>query len=173
MIGSMLGNREVGIYAVAVKLVEVWYFIPGIICSSLFPAIVNAKKAGVDIYKNRLKKFYILMFVIPMVMAIPISILAKPIIHIMFGNGYLESVGVLQIYIWSSIGLFLGWAVNQYLMSENSVKTIFWLNFLAMIVNIILNLIFIPTFGIIGSAWATLFSYFVVPVGAWAVNSIS
>ena len=44
MIGSMLGNYKVGIYAAAVKLVEVWYFIPAIITTSLFPAIINAKK---------------------------------------------------------------------------------------------------------------------------------
>jgi O-antigen/teichoic acid export membrane protein len=164
MIGSMLGTYKVGIYAAAVKLVEVWYFVPGIICTALFPAIINAKKTSVDLYRNRLKNFYILMAIIPIIMAIPITLLAKPIIQIIFGNGYLESVLILKIYIWSSIGLFLGWAVGQYLMSENMVKTIFGLNLLAMILNIILNLIFIPMFGIIGSAWATFISYLVSPV---------
>ncbi|MEI7689096.1 MAG: flippase [Candidatus Nomurabacteria bacterium] len=170
MIGSMLGNHEVGIYAAAVKLVEVWYFVPGIICGSLFPAIVNAKKTNVEMYQSRLKNLYILMVVISVAMAIPISLFAKPIIHFMFGVGYLESVNVLRIYIWSSVGLFLGWAVGQYLMSENLVKTIFWLNLISMIINIILNLIFIPMFGIIGSAWATLISYAVTPVGVWIMN---
>ena len=165
MIGYMLGNYKVGIYAAAVKLVEVWYFVPGIICTALFPAIINAKKTSVDLYKNRLKNFYILMVIIPIIMAIPISLLAKPIIQIMFGNGYLESVLILKIYIWSSVGLFLGWAVGQYLMSENMVRTIFVLNLLAMILNIILNLILIPMFGIIGSAYATLISYMIIPLG--------
>lgn len=170
MIGSMLGNYKVGIYAAAVKLVEVWYFVPGIICTALFPAIINAKKTNINLYKNRLKNFYILMAIVPIIMAIPISLLAKPIIQIIFGNGYLESVLILKIYIWSSIGLFLSMAVVQYLMSENLVKIIFWLNFLAMIVNIILNLILIPTFGIIGSAWATLISYAVIPMGVWILK---
>ena len=172
MIGSMLGNREVGIYAAAVKLVEVWYFVPGIMCSSLFPAIINAKMTSKNVYENRLKNLYILMTMIPVLMAIPVSLLARPIIYIMFGSGYIESVGVLQIYIWSSVGLFLGWAVGQYLMSENLVKTIFWLNFIAMAINVILNLIFIPVFGIIGSAWATTISYSVIPIGVWIINKV-
>lgn len=165
MIGSMLNNHEVGIYAAAVKLVEVWYFIPGIICGSLFPAIINAKKTSVEMYRKRLKNFYILMFIIPVVMAIPITLLAKPIIQVLFGGGYFESIIILKIYIWSSIGLFLSMAVSQYLMSENLVKTIFWLNLCAMIINIILNFIFIPIFGIKGSAYATLISYAILPFG--------
>lgn len=172
MIGAMLGNREVGLYAAAVKLVEVWYFIPMIICASLFPAIVNAKKTGPEIYRSRLKNFYILMAVIPIIIAIPIALLANPIISILFGSSYFGSVPILQIYIWSSFGLFLGAAVSQYLMSENLVKTIFWLNFLAMAVNIVLNLMFIPAFGLLGAAWATLISYLVMPAGVFAGGKI-
>ena len=163
MIGVMLGNYEVGLYAVAVKLAEVWYFIPGIICASIFPAIINAKKTSHEMYKRRLKNLYILMVVISVVIAIPISLLAKPIIYILFGSSYLESVGILRIYIWSSLGLFLNAGVSQYLMSENMVKTIFWLNFLAMLFNIALNFVFIPIFGLLGAAWATLISYMIIP----------
>ena len=163
IIGYMLGNREVGLYAAAVKLVEVGYFIPAIICTSLFPAIVNAKKIGPHVYKDRLNKFYLLMIVISFIIAVPFTFLAKPIIYILFGIGYLGSVIILKVYIWSSFGLFLGWAVTQYLMTENLVKTIFWLNFLAMVTNIILNLVFIPRFGLSGAALATLISYLVLP----------
>lgn len=34
-----------------------------------------------------------------------------------------------------------------------------------MIINIVFNLIFIPIYGIVGSAWATLISYLVIPTG--------
>ena len=170
IIGQILGNYKVGIYAAAVKLVEIWYFIPGIICASLFPAIINAKKTNVAVYKNRLKNFYILMFVIPTLMAIFITLLARPIIIIIYGMDYIESINILRIYIWSSVGLFIGMAMTQYLMVENLVKTIFLLNFSAMVINIILNLLFIPFFGIIGSACATLISYLIIPVGVWIIK---
>jgi O-antigen/teichoic acid export membrane protein len=173
MIGAMMGNYEVGLYAAAVKLVEVWYFIPGIICASLFPAIINAKKTSIEVYKRRLINLFILMAVISIIIAIPISFLAKPIIYVLFGNGYLESVNILRIYIWSSFGMFLGWATGQYLMSENFVKIIFWLNFLAMATNVVLNLIFIPDFGLLGAAWATFISYLIVPIGGLVVIKIN
>ena len=164
MIGFLMGNYEVGLYAAAVKLVEIWYFIPSIICTSLFPAIINAKKTSGDLYRRRLRNLYVLMFAISSLMAVIITFLAKPIVIILFGEGYLGSVNILRIYIWSSIGLFLSSAVGQYLMSENLVKTIFGLNFIAMTVNVVLNIIFIKTFGLSGAAWATFISYAVLPI---------
>ncbi len=170
MIGSMMGNVEVGLYAAAVKLVEVWYFIPGIICSSLFPAIVNARKTGLEIYRRRLKNFYLLMAIIPLVIALPIVFLAHPLIFWLFGVKYLASVAVLRIYIWSSLGLFLGTAVSQRLMVEDRVRLMFGANVAAMLTNVGLNIFFIPWFGLTGAAWATLISYLVVPLSVLVVE---
>lgn len=166
MIGSILGNREVGLYAAAVKLTEIWYFIPGVICASLFPAIINAKKTSPEIYKHRLKNFYILMTIIPIIIAIPVTLFANPIISVLFGNNYLESINILRIYIWSNVGLFLGMAMYQFLITENKVNIIFTITVLTMIINIGLNSIFIPTFGLTGAAYTTLISYLIVPTGA-------
>ncbi len=44
MLKNMLDATQVGIYAVAVRLSEVWYFIPVLITQSIFPAVINAKK---------------------------------------------------------------------------------------------------------------------------------
>ncbi len=61
MIKHMLDTEAVGQYAAAVKLSEVWNFIPMIICSSLFPAIINAKNRSKEFYQARLQKLYNLM----------------------------------------------------------------------------------------------------------------
>ena len=42
MIKQMLGADQVGLYAAAVRLSEVWYFIPIVITASVFPAIIPA-----------------------------------------------------------------------------------------------------------------------------------
>ena len=44
MIKEMLGEKDVGLYSAAVRLSEAWYFVPVIIATSIFPAIINAKK---------------------------------------------------------------------------------------------------------------------------------
>lgn len=164
MIGIFMGGREVGLYAAAVKFVEIWYFIPSLICVSIFPAIINAKKISSEIYAKRLKALFVLMFVLAVIIALPTTFLADWIILFLFGRDYFAATGILQIYIWSGVGLFLGWGVNQYLLSENKVKLIFFYNLISMIINIVLNLLFIPLIGLTGAAWATLLAYFVMPL---------
>jgi O-antigen/teichoic acid export membrane protein len=165
MIKNMLGNEQSGIYAIAVKLSEVWYFIPTLICTSLFPSIVNSLTIDKRLYENRLKKLYFLMFWFSFAIASITTIIAYPLVKILFGTNYLDAIIVLQIYTWSGLGIFLGIAVGQYLLSSNLNKISFFNTVLGAIMNIILNIIFIPKFGIIGAALSTLISYNLALIG--------
>lgn len=164
MIGKMMSATDVGLYAAAVKLADIWYFIPGIICASLFPAIINAKKISDKIYRNRLNNLYWFMFVASILIALPITLFSRSLISFIFGFQYIGASSILQIYVWAGVGMFLGIAVNQYLLSENMMKTIFVLSFLTMTVNVMLNLILIPYLGLNGAALATLVSYLITPL---------
>jgi len=172
MIGNMLGETKVGLYAAAVKISEIWYFIPVIICTSLFPAIVNAKISDKASYKKRLHDLYWLMFFLATALAVPISFLAKPIVAIIFGLRYLPAAGALQIHIWAGLGVFWGVALNQYLLSENRTLINLVLTLSSAVLNVILNLFLIRNWGIKGAAMATLISYLFVPVSFFTYNTI-
>jgi O-antigen/teichoic acid export membrane protein len=172
MIGNILGETKVGLYAAAVKISEIWYFIPVIICTSLFPAIVNAKMSDKASYKKRLHDLYWLMFFLATALAVPISILAKPIVALIFGIRYLPAAGALQIHIWAGLGVFWGVALNQYLLSENRTFINLVLTLSSAVLNVILNLYLIRSWGINGAAMATLISYLFVPVSFFTYNSI-
>ena len=73
MIKEMLGAEQVGLYAAAVRLSEVWYFIPIVVTSSLFPAIINAKKVSEELYYQRLQKLYSLMIWMALAIALPMT----------------------------------------------------------------------------------------------------
>lgn len=161
MIGSMMDTASVGIYAAAVKLSEAWYFIPSIICASIFPAIINAKGTDELLYKNRLNKLYGFLFWIAFLLAIFITFFADWIIWIFYGDKFLISAGILKVHIWAGISVFLGYAVSKYLIAENKNLILFFTTALGAIVNIALNFILIPKIGIVGAALATLISYFV------------
>lgn len=162
MIKNMIGDEAVGLYSVAAKVSEAWYFIPAIICASLFPAIVNAKKTSPVVYEKRLKNLYSLMFYISTLIAIPISLLSRFIIVYLFGAEYLGSISVLRIHIWAGVGVFLGYAIAQYLVTENLNKIYLKITIIGAVSNILLNLILIPIVGISGAAIATTISYTIV-----------
>ena len=160
MIKEMLGAKEVGLYAAAVKLSEAWYFLPMAIASSLFPAIINAKVYQKEVYYQRLQKLYDLMVWIAIAIALPISILSSWIVELLYGNEYLESSSVLNIHIWSGIFVFLGVASSKYLLAENYIKKTFYRTFVGALLNIIMNYYLIGIMGIKGAAISTLVSHF-------------
>ncbi len=159
MIKNMLNSEEVGFYAAAVRLSEAWYFIPVALTSSLFPAIVNAKKVGEEFYNNRIQKLYDILAWMAIAIALPVSIFSSDIIRIIFGNEFNSAAPVLTIYVWAGVAVFLGVASNQYLANENYTKLSFFRTFIGMIFNVVLNFILIPEYGIVGAAVATLISY--------------
>ncbi|MGA7838413.1 MAG: flippase [Ignavibacteriaceae bacterium] len=159
MIKQMLGDTEVGYYAAAVRLCEAWYFLPTIITTSLFPAIVNAKGNNEELYQSRLQKLYDLLAWAAIAIALPTTFLSNFIIEILYKPAFLPAAPVLTIYIWAGVATFLGVASSQYLITENFTKIAFIRTFIGMIINVVLNYILIPVYGINGSAIATLISY--------------
>jgi len=161
MIKEMMNAEAVGQYAAAVRLSEAWYFIPMVIASSLFPAIINAKKQSEELYYARLQKLYSLMVWLAIAIALPMTFLSDWVVHFLYGEQYNQAGSVLMIHIWAGIFVFLGVASGKWLLSENlqifsTVNTS-----IGAIVNIWLNYILIPKIGVSGAAWATLISYFV------------
>jgi len=160
MIKEMLNAEAVGQYAAAVRLSEAWYFIPMVIASSLFPAIINAKKISAELYYARLQKLYDLMVWIAIAIALPMTFLSDWVVNLLYGEQYNQAGGVLMIHIWAGVFVFLGVAFSKYLTNENLTMKFFYRTFLGMLINVILNILLIPKYGINGAAIATLLGQF-------------
>jgi len=158
MIKEMLGTEQVGYYAAAVRLSEAWYFVPMAITSSVFPAIINAKKQSEELYYKRLQRLYDLMVWLAVAIALPTTFLAPWVIKILYGGAFFPAAGVLSIHIWAGVFVFLGVASGRWFLCENMQKEAFYRTFLGAICNIVLNIIMIPKYGIIGAAVSTLIS---------------
>ncbi|MDC0005099.1 flippase [Gammaproteobacteria bacterium] len=160
MLKGMLGNEAVGIYAAAVRLSEAWYFIPLVICSSVFPAIINAKILNQDLYNERLQKLFDSLLILALIIAVPMTFISTWLAEFLYGNQYSAVGNVLSIHIWAGIFVFLGIASSKWLIAED-LQIYYTINTtIGMVINIILNYILIKKFGVEGSAWATLIAQF-------------
>lgn len=158
MIKEMLDSEAVGQYAAAVRLSEVWYFIPMVIASSLFPAIINAKKVSQELYYTRLQKLYDLMVWMAIAIALPMTFLSDWVVHLLYGEQYNQAGSVLMIHIWAGVFVFLGVASGKWFIAENLQMLSFSRTFYGVLTNVILNFILIPKYGVQGAAFATLSS---------------
>ena len=121
--------------------------------------MVNAAKESEQAFHTRINQAYILLISMALLVALPVAFLSKPVIHLIFGQVYDPSVGVLQIHIFSCLFIFLGSVSNRWLVIRKQQR--YWMinSGLGALANILLNLWMIPKWGIQGAAWATLISY--------------
>ncbi|MHA4894067.1 flippase [Pedobacter sp. PWIIR3] len=155
------GSEAVGIYSAASTISEAWLFIPIAIVTSVFPAIINARKTDLERYNKRIINLYDLLVYISLPTAIFISFFANDIIHLLYGNKFQGAGHMLSIHIWSGIFVFLGSASSQFLLAEGYNGLALQRTIAGAIVNIALNFWLIPLYGGIGTSIATLIAYFV------------
>lgn len=158
MIKNILdSNKVTGIYSVAVKLSEIWQFIPMIIIGSLFPAIVQSKKDEIK-YKKKLQALANFLFITTCLLSLFITIISRDMVYLLYGNDYIGAKDILMICVWSNIFVSLGTLTGRYLIVEN-LTTIYMLRpIIGLTSNVLLNLILIPVYEGKGAAVATIIS---------------
>lgn len=166
MIEEMLGSYQVGQYSAAVVISSAFYFIPMTVGWSIQTAVVNAKKQKSKIYYEKLQLLFTIMVVIAYIILIPVSFLSNFIVNILYGKEYFLTGGVLKVHIFALLFIFLGISRGLWVSNEKYFKFAMFSNISAGILNIILNYFFLPRFGIIGAAYATLISYFFSYIGS-------
>jgi len=175
MLQNMSGLKEAGAYATVASLSEAWNFVPIVIISSLFPAILNARRDDQVRYKKRIQHLYDLM----VYLSVPVAIVVTFISPFIYKSGYIfkpeyaYAAPVLSVHIWSGVFVFLGAASGQYLIAENYAKLTFIRTGVGAIVNIVLNLLLIPKMGMMGAAIATLAAYATATLFVLAIPKVN
>jgi len=169
MIKEMLGNEAVGQYAIAVRLSEIWYFMPVVIMSSVFPSIVNSLTSNKALFYRRIQYLYNIFFIFAFFIAVIGSMNSVGIITLLFGQQYLPASGILTVYIWAGIFVWHGCIRGQYLIALNQQTIGLQFRLVGMVINVILNYFLIRYYGVIGAAYATVIS-FSLPVYLLAIR---
>ncbi|TGK78432.1 flippase [Leptospira noumeaensis] len=160
MIGSILGDSQLGLYSVGVRWSEFWYFIPIGLASSFFPNLIKLKNEFSSDYDKRFLLLHGIVFWIAFLGASAVQLFAEPLINVLYGDLFQSSASILKVHIWSGIFVFLGVAGGNFFLIENLQKYTIWKSLFGLAVNVILNYLWIPTYGIMGAAVATLISQF-------------
>ncbi len=159
MIGNLLDATQGGVYAAAVKISEIWYFIPSILVTTTLPAIMNALQTQtLNEAQFKIQKLFDLLAILAYSLALPTMFLSEWIVLSLYGTGYSDSASVLTIYIWCALFVFLGGARQIWLIANNLQMFALYATVAGALANIALNFVFIPHMGIKGAAYATLIS---------------
>lgn len=159
MLQALAGSAELGVYAVAARLSEIWYFIPVAMGSSLLPLLVANRRDDAAAYDANLQRTINIAAWLAIALAVGVTLIAAPLIGILYTDEYAEASSILRIHVWAAPFIFMGGIVGRALVAEGRTRFELARNLSGATVNIGLNLVLIPRFGGIGAAIATLISY--------------
>jgi O-antigen/teichoic acid export membrane protein len=156
------GNEAVGIYNAAYRLVLVFLFIPTVFNLSIFPVMSQFYINSQNSLRMTVGKYFDFMVLIGTPLAVGTLIMASEIILLIFGASFSESIIALQILIWSTLFIFLNSPLVQLMSAIDKQSTLSKIVALCMVVNVILNLIFIPRFSYLAASIITVITEFLV-----------
>ena len=160
MIKLMIGEAATGYYGAAVATAGLTGFVFSAIIDSFRPAIFEGKKINDNIFDHRLMLLYSVIIYVSLFQCVLMTVFAKPITLIFYGNQYVNAVKALQIVVWYTTFSYLGAVRNIWILANEKQHYLWKINFCGAVLNIILNYILIPSFGILGAASASLITQF-------------
>ena len=159
MLGTMLEKEEVGLYSAAVRISEIFYFIPSMVSATLLPAIIRSSQRGGSEMNERIQALVDLLAVYSIVSVAFLFFAASLLINILFGAEYSEASLILQIHAFALFFISAGTSVSKMLIAENRTIFILIATCLGTVINVSMNLYLIPHYAGIGAAIATIVSY--------------
>ena len=161
ILAELIGNEELGQYAVAVKLVDLWQFLPLAIISSVFPSIIKGKEIGQESFKKRVTYLYSMMFWLSFTFAVSVSILGKPLVSTHYGASYDKAGYLLICYAWPTIFTFFTFARMKVFVVEHALTSGVLIGIITLVINVISNFILIPILKAYGAVLSLLIAHFV------------
>ncbi len=159
VIGIFRSAKELGLYGVAQRPIQLLYLLPGFVSTSIFPIISRLIREG-----NGERVKYILEQGVSAVIAVALPltvggiILAGPIILFFFGAEYAGAVLTIQLLFLTLITVFPGNIIGNAIFAYDEQKIFIVSTLGGALFNTCLDLLFIPPYGIAGSAVATIIS---------------
>lgn len=152
------GNEQVGIYAAAYRLIDALNMIAVLFSGLLYPIFAKMIKENLNI--TPLVKTAFSILVLPaLVLAIFTMMNAQPLLEFLSKNHPNDSAEVYKVIIFTFVFICIGYIFGTLLTANGNIKLLNYLALIGVILNISLNVIFIPSYGAIASAWISLITF--------------
>jgi O-antigen/teichoic acid export membrane protein len=164
ILSMVWGNNAVGLYSAAIRLVNYLIYIPAIINIAILPVMAKYFISSDTSLKRIVEQYSRLMLIIAFPIGMAMTILSSRIIFFVYGDGYAQSSAVIQIIIWGMVLCFSSASFVRLFESIGKQGFLTRVTFIALLTNIIFNVLLIPGNSYIGSSIAYLMTNFTTTV---------
>jgi PST family polysaccharide transporter len=159
MLANYYSAADVGVYAAAAKLSEFWYVFPVLIANAFNPQLIKKYKSNKVLFEQFVLQFLSVLVTCAFTITLLTLLFSDIIIHWVYGAEFEGSIAIVNIHIFATIFIFQRAILSKWLIIKGLYKYSLWTQGIGAIINICLNMAFIPKWGGIGAAWASLIAY--------------
>lgn len=162
IIGSFMGDDQLGPYAVAYRFYVLLLVVPDIVCQSLSPSLTRAKAISDSHFELRLSQSYRLMLGMYVVSLLPLLFLGLGGIRLLYGAQFAEAGPLMLCFAVPLMMIYVGQLRLWYIVIENQLRYSMFISLAQAGVSIIANYILIRRFGAVGAVGAIVCAAIVV-----------
>jgi polysaccharide transporter, PST family len=155
------GKVNVGLYNAAAAISGLAYFVPMVIVTTFTPALYrryNDDRASFEqVFAHLTNLLTVGLFCISCV----VTLFADRIIVLLYGPSFRPAAAVLALNVWTLIPVAFGLTSSVWLGAGKRTGVLLSRTLCGCAVNLALNMVLVPRFGILGAAVATLAAMFV------------
>lgn len=163
ILGLVKGDYQVGLYGTSVRIYNIVNMVVSSVSSVVMPQLSAAFAERNYCKVNNLLKYalgFIIVLGIPCIVGL--NAIAREIIILLAGEAYCEATLSLHILTMALACSFVGgWIGNMMLLPAGKEKICLKASMISAAANVVLNLIFIPVWGLNAAAATTVFSEFI------------
>lgn len=150
MLSRLMGLDKVAVYAIAFQFVYIYSLILQSVTVVLMPK-TNSLQTNQELWSLSKR---ILLWIVPLIIfLIPIIFISQYVVSYIFGVKYAESIPVYMVLSYSMLISLIGIPFSLIIIAFNKTKLVAYSGFLQLIVNLLLNILLIPRFGVMGAAY--------------------
>lgn len=161
LIGQLLGDRQVGMYAAAARISEIWYLVPVMVMTGVVPRLAHIHSVSKADYERQLVIVMRSLFWASVGVALFMTIAAPFVVRLFYGAAFGAAATVLAVHVWAGLFVALGCASSAWFVNEGLTRYGLYQAVAGAICGVAVNLVLIPAAGIVGAAVTVLISYFV------------
>ncbi|OXX43769.1 hypothetical protein B9J83_08920 [Vibrio sp. V07_P2A8T137] len=157
IISYLLTKTDVGLYSFSVSFIDYVYLLPVVISTVIFQkySSISSLVERVSIHS----KVCSIFFTLYLLFLGAVYLLLDYVVLYLFGEQYLPATDYIEILLFAIYFLGCSTILQQFLVSSGFPKILVFLWGMAVLINVAINFIYIPEYGVYAAAYSTLITY--------------
>jgi O-antigen/teichoic acid export membrane protein len=164
LIKQLIGSHDLGVYAAVLPISQVWQIIPMALAVSLAPFLTRLRTEDPRRHEAIIVLIFRVLFYCGLLTSVLTWAMADFLVHFLLGDDYAGGSDVVAVHAVSNAFCFLGVAHTLWLTGTKRWTVRLYGAALASATSVLLNAWLLPSWGLMGAAWAAIASQFAAAV---------